>query len=344
MSEEMTHTQDIDQAFAATIAELKAKDSPDVDVQDAKEEPLEAAQEEHEEEEEEPQIAEEDSEGEEATEEPNSSEDVQELEEDDILPPQSWGAKWHDQWSALPREAKEIVKQRELELTSLVHKKASELENLKKPLQQAMQHVEPYVKEWATEPTPISREQGVIRAVEFYEYIKGADKLELARQFLDASGKTVDDLATPSDPVSNEIKALREEIQHLKSSSQPQHTSAPSPLAAEFEAFRTTLNASGTKRYPQADNAEFAGRMGARAKELMEAIPGLTAREYLQRAYTDIGGRIETVGARTPKTKTIDKSQLDTGYGKGQKKKSSAKPMDSDAAWLATFEEFGLME
>lgn len=335
--------EDFERAFSEAVKEFEEAEGSESEEEEGKRvEENEAAEGELEE------LAE--SEAEEDEERVTSTDEVPE----DIELPQSWGKERAEAWNKVPVEAKKVIKERELELLRLVTRRENELQEMIKPIGGALQHIDKYSKSWALGPNPVTREQGIIRAVELYEHIKNSDKLELAKEFLLASGKTPEDLTEVYDDKNNLVKSLQNEINELKSKVDGQNAEVEKRtreaysqnVSEAYAKFEGTKNAFGGQKYPNASNPYFARQMGSLVTQLASNAPGRSMQEYLVEAYKLMDGRIDTGtnGANSPKEK-ISKESLSTGYAKGSARSKKPTTYDSyDDALRATMEEFGMLE
>ena len=276
--------------------------------------------------------------------------------EDDAMP-QSWGKKDADAWGGMNRDARQRVKQREAELYQMLAKKTSEAESVIAPLKSVLREIEPLVKEWRAEGK--TRDQGLLQAVALYQHIKSGDKLELAKQFLAASGKKPEDLIdTPLSSRDRENRELRERVEMLESGiGEVTQERQMEPvrrlfnnLEGEFGAFVGTKNAFGSNKYPSANNPNFARAMGSLVTRLTQEVPDAQPSQLVQIAYERLGGQIDNGQFRPSSSKNNQdtqtlKNQARSGFGKGKSFTGQKVKYDNaDDAWNATLAEFDLLE
>ncbi len=280
-------------------------------------------------------------------------------EDEDAHAPQSWGKDKREAWKAIPKEARAVIKERESQLLKLVTQKATELDKTIQPIKTALQELEPYAKQWALEDTPKTREQGILRAVNVYNYIKDTDKLELAKAFLKASGQETLDLRETANPQGKDLdlhkkiemleSRLAERENHQQQTETEFQTRAQTDyLVTEYNKFANTKNVYGEPKYPQASNPNFEKALGSLVVELSEKIPGRTLSEYMLTAYKELGGQIQSGTNQAPSSQknTINRQTVDSNYQKAGARMSSApsKYGSYDDAWEATLREFGLSD
>lgn len=286
------------------------------------------------------------------------TESLQTSTDDNQTMPQSWGKKDAKTWESLPPEAKAKVKQRESELFRMMSAKVSEAEGVIAPLRTVLQEVEPLAKEWRARGK--TREQAILQAVALYEHIHSTDKLELAKQFLRASGKGPEALVdTPQSSKDRELQELRQKVDRLESGVSEVETErqlAPvkqfvGNVQSEFGAFSGTKNTTGGLRYPSAQNPDFARAMGSLVSRLAAEVPDADPRQLVQVAYERLGGQIDN-GTIKPRFSNQNqnnteklKTQARSGFGKGKSFTGQKVKYDNaDDAWNATLAEFGLLE
>lgn len=285
------------------------------------------------------------------------TESLQTEDDDSQEMPQSWGKKDAKVWEKLPADARAKVKQRELELTRLITGKANEYHQATAPIKEMLEELEPYAKQWRAEG--ITKTQGVLKAVALMDYIKTSDKLELAKEFLRASGKGPEALIdTPESSKDRTIRELRERLDGVESTlgaTEEQRRSEPvrrfiAETQGEYEQFLSTKNAFGGIKYPSAQNPEFARALGSLVSRLAAQVPDANPSQLIQTAYERLGGQIDS-GNLKPRLSNNNnnttqlKAQARSGFGKGKTNTGpKAKYESDDDAWNATLAEFDLLE
>jgi hypothetical protein len=271
--------------------------------------------------------------------------------------PQSWKKEDAKIWQKLTPDAKARVRQREMELTRLVTQKASQFENAAAPIRSMLEEIEPVAKTWRMQGK--TREQGILQAVALFEHIRTGDKVELAKQFLKASGKGPEALIdTPVSARDRELQELREKVNRLESGvSEYEAERQVAPIKQfvqaserEFGAFRETKNAFGGIKYPSTQNPEFARALGSLVTRLAGEVPDAQPSQLIQLAYERLGGQIDNGNIKPRLSNTNNsaetlKTQARSGFGKGKTlSQQKVKYDNTDDAWQATLSEFGLLE
>jgi prophage DNA circulation protein len=347
-----TKDQDFDDAFMASYNEIVSKEN--VETED--EEPVEDQQ------------AEDETSGEESVEaqgidaEPELEESDEQGAEADIDDmPSSWSKEDEKAWKSASPEIKEIAKRREQQLQKLINQKESKLteaatkyNEAAAPLQNVLRELEPMAKSWRLGKNPVTLEQGILRAVSLEQHIKETDKLQLAKEFLRASGHGPEALIESEQEKENsELVTLRKEMELIKqnqeqkeeSQYQAQVDAYKQTLDTAYTKFATTKNAQGEPKYPQAQNDVFARSMGSLVHQLAERFPGSHPDKLVQEAYKRMGGQISNGVVSRSATQNTEKLRraATTSYGKGRPAEAKRQVFDNvDDAWAATFEEFGL--
>jgi hypothetical protein len=294
------------------------------------------------------------------TEETQAAEPAADTEtEDDSVPdmPASFGEVKKKIWESLTPEAKKHWAGREKELVSLVHNKVSEYENATQRFNSMLQEITPHAKRWKLGKNPVTLEQGVIRAVEFYEHVKSSNKFELAQEIFKNSGKSLQEFVDavqqkkPDEKTDAIFKRLEAVENRFASQEQQKSEQAKGQylktLSGEYDKFANTKNAFGEPKYPQAQNKQFARAMGALVTERSALVPQTPLPLLIAEAYKELGGEIRS-GTNTSTSLNQDKERLKrattTAFGKGRPGATAAKKLSIDDAWAATAEEFGLTD
>jgi len=280
----------------------------------------------------------------------------------DVALPQGWAEEKEliEGWKTLPDKLKAYVNKRERDRTALMHRevqKTQEVYQKLQPIAGVLDELEPYRQKWALEGKPLGVQEVIRQAVGMREYIKNTSNLELAKQFLKASGKGPEALIESNGSQSNrELQELREELNSLKNGRQQelqqhqeaQQTSQVQQLQAHaldaFHRFSQTRNAHGQLKYPSANQPGFAEAMGSLVSRRMQQVPGLSVEQHLAQVYAHMGGQIASGNGTSSSNNNRLREAAASGYGKGSSG-SSPKVFDSyDDAYNATLEEFGLLE
>lgn len=342
VNEDVTTSEDFDAAFDAAIAEARG-DAPEVEAQAPEPEEFDDKDE-------------------------FRVDQYQQVQEEratapELALPQGWaeGDKELVQtWKTLPDKVKAIVNKRERDRTAFMHRETQKVQETYQklaPIAGVLDELEPYRQKWALEGKPLGVQDVIRQAVGMREYIKNTPNLELAKQFLKASGKGPEALIEAGGSQSQrELQELREELNSLKNGRQQelqqqqefQQTSQAQQLQAHaldaFHRFSQTRNAHGQLKYPSANQPGFAEAMGSLVSRRMQQVPGLSIEQHLAQVYAHMGGQIASGNGTSSSNNNRLREAAASGYGKGSSG-SSPKVFDSyDDAFSATLEEFGLLE
>lgn len=280
--------------------------------------------------------------------------------------PHGWAEgnqKLQDAWKGFPQEVKAEIKKREDDRTRFMQQEVSKTQALQRevgPLADVAKELAPMGQRWALEEKPLSVAEGIRQGVALREYIKSTPNIDLAKQFLKAAGATPEDLIdTPQDERSQEIQALREEINSLKVNSE---TSSPAPEVNEadakraavsaqvmqrYYAFAETLNVNGQPKYPSARLEGFADAMGSQIARRIQEAPGTPVDEHIKAVYASLGGQIldgSEIRYSNNNTQNFREASI-SGYAKGQGATPTPSLFDNyEDSWRATLEEYGLLD
>lgn len=275
--------------------------------------------------------------------------EADEEEDDDDEAPQSWEKKKAKLWKELPKEARSYWKQREGELTKLVHQKASEYDRGLKSIETIINAVEPYRKAWGVKAMTV--EQGIVQALALKETLEKADKFELAKRFLKASGKSAQDLIEqqkdPNFALRDELESVKRKLEDRDQQESEASTRATrNELARAYNAFATTKTESGEDKYPSCQVPAFAKAMGSLVIELAAEFPGSSYQALVEESYKRLGGQIQTASPqpRSPNQTKKLKTAITSSFAKGKSTTSKSTFDDTDDAWAATFQEHGLID
>lgn len=339
----LTASEDLELAMLEAHEEMTAKDAKKEEPE-AKEEPA------HDDSDDEPKEAKKATSQKEEDDSDDSEEsEVEESEDEEDEKPQSWAKNKEKLWKSLPKEARSYWRERESDLTKLVQQKASEYDLGLKSIQGVVRATEPHVQKWGLKG--ITVEQGVTQALALQEALQKADKFELAKKFLKASGKSVEDLSEakkdPSDDLRDELKSVKQKLEEReRSESEAVVRNRTQELARSYNQFATAKTETGEEKYPSCKVPAFAKAVGSRVSELAQEFPDATYDQLVAQSYKDLGGQIQAAAPqpRSPNQTKKLKTALTSSFAKGKSSTSKSTFDDLDDAWESTFQDFGLTD
>lgn len=280
--------------------------------------------------------------------------------------PQGWAEgniALQNAWKGFPPEVKAEIRRREQDRTRFMQQEVTKAQDLQKelePMQNVAKELSNYADKWALEEKPLSVAEGIRQGVALREYIKNTPNIELAKQFLQASGARPEDLIdSPQSEKDLELQTLRDEINQLKMSAKDSEEQAANEAALaenqalsarimqRYNAFASTLNVNGQQKYPSANDQYFAKEMGSQIAMRYQEAPQIPLDEHIKAVYVEMGGQVLNGSEiRYSQNNTEQLREAATsGYSKGQGSAPSPALFDNhDDAWNATLEEFGLLD
>lgn len=194
-----------------------------------------------------------------------------------LSPPERWSAEWKAKFTALPREAQQVLLDREGEYDKGFTQKSQESADLRRKLEPLDEVITPYRQAWAMQGMT---EAQAIRQLLAYSDFANRDPVGFIRQIAQANRV---DLATlveqPSQvlppeiaPLVTEIQSLKQQLQNQQQASQQQQQQA---ALAAIEAFK--------KDKPHFDECE--ADIEAEIPVIRRMKPYASHLEVLQEAY-----------------------------------------------------------
>ena len=269
--------------------------------------------------------------------------------------PFSWKNEDKDAWKKADPSLRAVVKRREAELKKLVDAKVSEANGVYSKFAGLDKELAPLVQEWRSEQRPLNFEQGIMRAVAFWDHFQKADKKDFVKDLANRlQMKAEDFVETPESEKDVEIRDLRSRLEKIENGKQEseqaqvrsQTQEFQNQLSEGFAAFRKSRNVLGEVKYPQAEIPGVAAYMASLIPQLIQRVPGKSMHDYMLEAYKQAGGQIHSgQGGRSTNQNTESlKAAARSGYSKGVVPQNSASYDSYDAAMQAAAEKLGYFD